>query len=254
MTERVPEAAEIATGLNELAALLLGVEDVEEALRHLARMAVVVIPDGPSCGITVVRNGNSTTVVYAGEIPASAHEAQYEIGDGPGLAATRTRTPVVVQDLATEDRWDGFPEAALKAGAHGVYAHPLQIGDEVVGALCLYAERPNLFPEPVQQVALQFVEPATALLGGVLRRVSQAELIEQMRAGRASQTIIDQAIGIIMARRRVGPSEALNVLRKISNDRNIKLRDVAAELVGSIAGLDPLPRRRSEHERPPGSS
>lgn len=244
MTERVPEAAEVATGLNELAALLLDVEDVEEALRHLARMAVVVIPDGPSCGITVVRNGKATTVVYAGQIPASAHEAQYEIGDGPGLAAMRTRTPIVVQNLADEHRWDGLPAAALKAGAHGVYAHPLQIGDEVVGALCLYAERPNLFPEPVQRVAVQFVEPAAVLLGGVLRRVSQAGLIEQMRADKASQTIIDQAIGIIMAQRRVGPDEALNVLRKMSNDRNIKLRDVAAELVRSIAGQDPPPRRR----------
>jgi GAF domain-containing protein len=239
MTEQVPEAAEVATGLNELAALLLVVEDVEEALRHLARMAVVVIPDGPSCGITVVRNGTSTTAVYAGEIPASVHEAQYELGDGPGLAAMRARAPVVVQDLAAEDRWDGFPAAALKAGARGVYAHPLQIGDEVVGALCLYAQQRNMFPEPVQQVAVQFVEPAGVLLGGVLRRVSQAELIGQMRAERASRTVIDQAIGIIMAQRRVGPGEARNVLRKISNDRNIKLRDVAAELVESIAGQDP---------------
>ncbi|MBO0708810.1 MAG: GAF and ANTAR domain-containing protein [Candidatus Dormibacteraeota bacterium] len=240
MNEQLPDAAGITTGLTELAAMLLRVEDVEVALRHLARMAVVVIPDGPSCGITVVRDGKFTTVVYSGSVPASVHEAQYELGDGPGLAAMRERAPVVVQDLAAEPRWDGFPAAALKAGAHGVYAHPLQIGDEVVGALCLYAHERNLFPEPVQRVAIQFVEPAAVLLGGVLRRVSQAELIEQMRLGMASRAVIDQAIGIIMAQRRCGPEEALNVLRKISNNRNIKLRDVAAELVRSIAGRDPL--------------
>ena len=250
MDQLLPEAADVATGLTELAALLLRVEDVEEALRHLARMAVVVIPDGPSCGITVVRDGKFTTVVYSGSVPASVHDAQYELGNGPGLEAMHARTAVVAQDLATEHRWDGFPAAALKAGAHGVYAHPLQIGDEVVGALCLYAHERNMFPEPVRQVAVQFVEPAALLLGGVLHRVSQAELIEQLRSAMASRAVIDQAIGITMAQRHCGPEEAFGILRKISNDRNIKLRDVAAELVGSIAGQDPPPRHQSGHGQP----
>ena len=247
MSERFPEAAEVATGLSELAALLLKVEDVEEALRHLARMAVVVIPDGPSCGITVVRDGKFTTVVYAGGVPASVHESQYEHGDGPGLEAMRTRAPVVVQDLAAERRWAGFPEAALAAGAHGVYAHPLQIGDEVVGALNLYAHERNLFPEDVQRVAVEFVEPAAVLLAGVLHRLSQAELIEALRFGMSSRAVIDQAIGIMMAQRRCGPDEAIAVLRKMSNDRNVKLRDIAAGLVRSIAG-----RETSEPPHQPG--
>ncbi len=243
MRQRLPDTAEVATGLTELAALLLTVEDVEEALRHLARMAVVVIPDGPSCGITVVRDGKFTTVVYSGAIPASVHEAQYEYGDGPGLEAMRTRAPVIVQDFAAEHRWPGFTATALSAGARGVYAHPLQIGDEVVGALTLYAHERNLFPEAVQRVAVQFVGPAAVLLGGVLARVSQAELIEQLRSGLSSRAVIDQAIGIIMALRRCGPGEALDSLRKISNDRNVKLRQVAADLVGSVAGATTDPRR-----------
>ena len=238
MKHHLEQAAEVAPGLTELAALLLRVENVEDALSHLARMAVVVIPDGPSCGITVVRDGNFTTVVYAGGVPASVHEAQYQYGDGPALEAMRSRTPVVVQDLAAETRWDGYPPAVVAAGVRGVYAHPLLVGDEVVGALCLYAHEPNLFPEPVQKVAIQFVEPAAVLLGGVLHRVGQAELIGELRSGMSSRAVIDQAIGIIMAQRRCGPEEALAALRKISNDRNIKLREVAASLVESIGRRD----------------
>lgn len=259
MNQRLPEAAEVATGLTDLAALLLGVEDVEEALSHLARMAVVVVPDGPSCGITVIRDGQFTTVVYSGGVPASVHEAQYQYGDGPALEAVRSRAPVVVQDLAAEKRWDGFPPAAVAAGVRGVYAHPLLAGEEVVGALCLYAHEPNLFPEPVQRVAIQFVEPAAVLLGGVLNRVSQAELIKELRTGMSSRATIDQAIGIMMAQRRCGPQEALAALRKISNDRNIKLRDVASGLIESMAegGAARPPRRdgqrRDGRPRAPGS-
>lgn len=236
MEQRLRQTADVATSLTELAALLLTVEDVEEALRHLARMAVVVIPDGPSCGITVVRDGKYTTAVYSGAIPASVHEAQYEYGEGPCLEAMRTREPVIAQDLAGERRWAGFTSAALSAGAHGVYAHPLQIGDEVLGALSLYAHERNMFPRAVQRVAEQFVEPAAVLLRGVLHRLSQAELIDQLRAGLLSRAVIDQAIGIVMAQRRCGPGEAIDVLRKLSNDRNVKLRHVAADLVSSLAG------------------
>jgi GAF domain-containing protein len=235
MSELRPEHSEITPSLTELAALLLSVENVEEALRHLARMAVVVIPDGPSCGITVVRDGRFTTVVYAGAVPASVDEAQYERGDGPCLQAMRTQTPVIVQDLAVEERWEGFPAAALAAGAHGVYAHPLEAGGEVLGALNLYAHERNLFPEPVQRIAMQFVEPAAVLLSGVLRQISQAKLIDELRSGMSSRAVIDQAIGIIMVQRRCGPQEALGVLRRISNDRNVKLREVAAGLVEGLA-------------------
>ena len=248
MSESWQGQAEITTSLTELAALLLSVENVEDALRHLARMAVVVIPDGPSCGITVRRERTFTTVVYAGSVPASVDEAQYEQGVGPCLEAMRTNSPVVVQDLATETRWAGFSAAALAAGAHGVYAHPLQADGEAIGALNLYAHEPNMFPEPVQRVAMQFVEPAALLLSGVLHRLSQAELITQLNTAMSSRAVIDQAIGIIMAERRCGSEEALGVLRKVSNDRNIKLRQVAAGLVGAVAAGD-----RAAGRRPPRS-
>lgn len=234
MVERLPEKGRVAEGLTELAMLLLAVEDVNEALSHLARIAVAVIPDGPSCGITVMRDGRPVTAVYAGSVPAWVDEAQYERGDGPCLQALRTGSVVVAQDLAAEDRWGDWPAVALAAKTHGVYAHPLEIDGEVVGALTLYAHEPGLFPEDVQRVAMQFVEPAGLLLGGVLRRLSQAEVIAQLQAALSSRAVIDQAIGIIMARRRCGAEEAFRALRKMSNDRNIKLHEIAASLVRSL--------------------
>jgi GAF domain-containing protein len=221
----------IASALGELIALLLTVENLEKALHHLAEMAVAIIPDGPSCGITVIRNGQATTAVYAGSIPKSVHDDQYQRGDGPCLEAARTERVIVVQDLAAEKRWNGFPAAAVAGGARGVYAHPLKVSGDVSGALNLYAHEPNLFPDPVQRVAVQFAEPAGLLLDGVIQRLGQDEVIAQLNDAIASRTVIGQATGIIMAQRGCSPDEALNVLIKISNDRNIKLREVARVLV-----------------------
>ena len=223
------------SALAELIALLLSVENLEQALQHLAEVAVAAIPDGPSCGITVVRDGRPVTAVYAGAIPKTVHDDQYQRGDGPCLEAMRTGQVVVVQDLAAETRWHGFPAAAMAGGARGVYARPLAIGGAVAGALGLYAHEPGLFPAPVQRIAAQFAEPAALLLDGVIRRVSQEQVIAQLHDAIETRTIIGQATGIIMARRRCGPGEALNVLVKISNDRNIKLREVARMLVEATA-------------------
>lgn len=234
MDERFSETGRVAEGLTELAMLLLAVEDVNEALSHLAQIAVAVIPDGPSCGITVMRDGQPVTAAYAGSVPAWVDEAQYERGDGPCLQALRTGSVVVAQDLAAEERWGDWPAVALGARVHGVYAHPLEIDGAVVGALTLYAHEPGLFPEDVQRVAMQFVGPAGMLLGGVLRRLSQADVIAQLQAALSSRATIDQAIGVIMARRRCGAEEAFRVLRKMSNDRNIKLHEIAATLVRSL--------------------
>jgi AmiR/NasT family two-component response regulator len=60
-------------------------------------------------------------------------------------------------------------------------------------------------------------------------------VIAQLHDAIESRTIIGQATGIIMAKRRYGPDEALNALIKISNDRNIKLRKVARMLVEATA-------------------
>jgi len=212
-------------------ALLLSVENLEQALQHLAQVAVAVVPDGPSCGITVIRDGRPVTAVYAGSIPRAVHDDQYQRGDGPCLQAARTAQVVIVQDLATESRWSGFPAAAMAGGARGVYAHPLTIGGNVAGALNLYAHEPGLFPPEVQRIAAQFAEPAALLLDGVIHRLSQDEVIAQLHQAITSRTVIGQATGIVMARRRCGPDEALDVLVKISNDRNIKLREVARLLV-----------------------
>ena len=234
MSERDPGNEDIATALLELVTLLLSAEDLEQALHHLAQMAVAVVPDGPSCGITVMKDGRAVTAVYAGSIPKELHEEQFARGDGPCLEAIRTGHVVVVQDLAVETRWNGFPAAATAAGVHGVYAHPLTVGGEVAGALNLYAHGPGLFPPPVQQVAMLFAEPATLLLNGVMQRLSQAEVVSQLHDAMESRAIVGQATGIIMAQRRCGPDEALNVLIKISNDRNIKLREVARVLVEAV--------------------
>ncbi|MFF1303867.1 ANTAR domain-containing protein [Streptomyces sp. NPDC058307] len=64
-----------------------------------------------------------------------------------------------------------------------------------------------------------------------------------------SRSVIDQAIGVIMGRQRCGADEACNLLRTASQRRNVKLREVYAELIRDI-GAGPSSPGRALRPRP----
>jgi AmiR/NasT family two-component response regulator len=58
-----------------------------------------------------------------------------------------------------------------------------------------------------------------------------AEENRQLREALESRAAIEQAKGILMCQRRCGPDEAFRLLVDISQDTNVKLREVAAALI-----------------------
>jgi hypothetical protein len=59
------------------------------------------------------------------------------------------------------------------------------------------------------------------------------ELTAQLREALTSRAVIEQAKGAIMTRRHVSAVSAFELLRRSSQRRNVKLRDVAQEVVDS---------------------
>jgi hypothetical protein len=57
-----------------------------------------------------------------------------------------------------------------------------------------------------------------------------------------SSSIIDQAIGILMAQQRCTAAIAFDLLRRASQNRNRKLRDIAADIITKVSGAPPQPR------------
>jgi AmiR/NasT family two-component response regulator len=70
-------------------------------------------------------------------------------------------------------------------------------------------------------------------------RAEQARQVEDLRAALVARAVIDQALGIIMAQQRCTSDEAFDILRRASQTRNVKLRDVAAGIVTGISGRPP---------------
>jgi AmiR/NasT family two-component response regulator len=55
-----------------------------------------------------------------------------------------------------------------------------------------------------------------------------------LRAAMESRTIIDIAVGVVMAQSRCSQEDAVRILTEASSNRNVKLRDIAKSVVDSV--------------------
>jgi transcriptional regulator with GAF, ATPase, and Fis domain len=236
-----PEAEDIAASVTELQNVLLGTESIEKFVQELVVQAARLIADSLSCAITLNRAGRMSTVACSDELATQVNDLQYQLGEGPCLAALADASPMRVDDTAVEDRWPRFGRAAADRGVRSALSLPLCAQDETIGALNLYALARSAFGEAETRKAEMFAENAAGALALGLRLVSYAALTDQLRESLASRAVIDQAVGIIMAQDRCGQDKAFSVLRTASQNRNLKLRQVAQEIVLGVTGHAPQP-------------
>jgi GAF domain-containing protein len=158
-------------------------------------------------------------------------EQQYQVLDGPWLEAIRTARVVVSDDLSIDQRWDGYPAMAVAHGVRAVLSSPLMVGSSPIGALNLYATAAGAFTADSRAAAGQLTALAAATVTAAMRHYDQTTLTDHLRTALSSRSVIDQAIGIIIGMQRCPPETAFDILRTVSQQRNIPLREVAADLV-----------------------
>jgi AmiR/NasT family two-component response regulator len=90
-------------------------------------------------------------------------------------------------------------------------------------------------------LAEAMAEQCSSALEVILRQTDHALLREQFDTALRSRSVIDQALGILMAQQRCTAGEAFELLRQASQHRNRKLREVAVELVTAVTGRPPEP-------------
>ncbi|GLU47185.1 GAF and ANTAR domain-containing protein [Nocardiopsis ansamitocini] len=225
---------------DELYGLLISLETVEEQLAELARIAVRTLPGRVHCGVTLRHRGRSPiTIASSDETAAQLDEAQYAREDGPCLQCLRTGERVVVEDMTTEQRWGDYGARSVASGVLSLLAEPIHAGPETLGALNLYGAEPGLFDDAHALAIASFAQRASGMLT-IMRRLSdERRTTHQLREALNSRTVIDQAMGIIMAQARCSAEAAFDLLRQASHQRNRKLREVAADVITAVTGEPP---------------
>ena len=102
--------------------------------------------------------------------------------------------------------------------------HPL-------GALNLYSKSSTGYDEAAEETALLFSQQAAVACANAEVYWRTYTLTEHLREALESRDVIGQAKGILMARRSCTGEAAFEMLRQASQHRNIKLRDIADQVV-----------------------
>ena len=108
---------------------------------------------------------------------------------------------------------------------------------KALGALNMYSRTAHAFDAPaIQDLFAGLGNLAAAGMAGALANYDEITLTSRLRRALSTRGVIDQAIGIIIAAQHCTPTEAFDVLREISQTRNVRLHQVAADLVNRTAG------------------
>jgi GAF domain-containing protein len=200
--------------------------DSDTVIAELAEHAAVEIPGAQYAGVTVTRNAKHIdTPAATHKWPILLDEIQQLHREGPCLTAAWEEKTIHVADLKAEDRFPLYRRDALEqTPIRSVMAFQMFIAGETMGALNVYAEEPRAFGKASRDIGLIFAAHTSVAWNSARRD-------EQFRRALASRDTIGQAKGMIMERYGVDAVQAFEVLRKLSQDSNVPLVQVATELV-----------------------
>lgn len=215
---------QLAQVLGNLAVELEGRSDAETTLRSIVEASVRIVPGARWAGISFIEGRRVEPRVPTDAIVAELDELQTEIDEGPCLSALREYHTVRIDDMAADDRWPRFTQAAMERGVRSLLSFQLFVTGSNIGALNLYGGEPNVFDDESTLVGEVLAQHASVALAAVAAAV-------QFHRGLDSRDIIGQAKGILMQRDNVDGLQAFRMLTTASQETNVKLVDVARWLV-----------------------
>ncbi|MGH9103155.1 MAG: ANTAR domain-containing protein, partial [Acidimicrobiales bacterium] len=116
-------------------------------------------------------------------------------------------------------------------------------GEQTLGALNCYGRYPRAFGALDRAKGLLLATLAGLALDQAQVREAEERRAEHLTRAVASRELIGQAQGILMERERVSADQAFDILRRASQHLNLKLADVARDLVATGESPSTEPRR-----------
>ncbi|WP_210438863.1 GAF and ANTAR domain-containing protein [Nocardioides xinjiangensis] len=197
-------------------------EDTLDAVVHAARTSL------PRFGHVSVserhRSGTIETRAGTDQLVWELDALQYDLDEGPCVQALEHEPVVVVEHLRHEQRWPRYIPAAAARGVRSQMGVRLFSDGRHVGGL-------NLYSTDHDEVDLDTAATARLLATHVAVVLGHARHEHELNQALQSRKVIGQAVGILMERYRIDPDRAFQFLVRASSAGNIKLRDVAEEIV-----------------------
>ncbi len=215
----------------------------QQLLAAVAELAVRAVPRSRWASTCVGDPAQPAASAADSAEAQAADGAQWRADEGPTADAHRTGTAVVTADLTADPRWPRLAALAAPGAVRGALALPLCSGDRVVGVLTVYSDVAGALDPGTDPARLQVVADVASLV--VSARHQMAELrstADNLQVAMRSRAAIEQAKGVVAVRLGCSTELAFEALSTVSQDRNVKLRELAALVASDPTGneLDEL--------------
>ena len=216
---------DVAEMFGKVARSLAHHRDVDSTLHDIVGLAVEHLDACEFAGISLIQGRTITSPASSNDVPRIVDAIQTEVDEGPCLDAIKVHGVFQTGNLQGEERWPAFATRAYEeTGVRSILSVRLFVEEETMGALNLYATAADAFDSV--DVALASVFAAHAAVA-----MSAARREESLERKADSRDLIGQAKGILMARSHIDEHQAFDLLRRASQRLNVKLVQVAEDVV-----------------------
>jgi transcriptional regulator with GAF, ATPase, and Fis domain len=211
-----------------LADIARGASTPKEMYAAICVAATLTIPGCDHASLMIRHNGAFSTAAVSDAIARQIDKMELALGSGPCLDAIEERTTQIETNLTSNSRWPDLASRVLAdTPVRGALSVQLPVDRARTGALNLFSDTPDAFDERSIERALVLGAFATV----ATTAVAQVEDASSLRRGLATSREIGKAVGMLMVLNDVSDDDAFDVLRRTSQVTNVKLADVAADVV-----------------------
>jgi GAF domain-containing protein len=216
---------DLAVRMAELARAIAAPRTLEQIFNDVTAAAVELVPGADAAGVLLVRRGGKfESMADTDGLVAELDKLQQDFGEGPCAEAALQHTIVRSDDLRSESRWPRYAPAAVQLGVLSGLSFKLYTADRTAGALNLFGFQADVWDTDDETTGAVLAAHAAA---AILAKSQD----EQMQVALSTRDRIGQAKGIIMERYGVDDVRAFDMMRRLSQESQMKLAEVAQRII-----------------------
>ena len=216
----------------EYVTTVVGTYSIGQMLYRLTEQCVEVLGcDGAGVSLGGPQ-GRLEFVTATNAAVTRVEEQQLQCQQGPCHEAFKSGEQVVVNDLAEmADVWPDYTRNVLEQGCRAAVGVPMSIAGEGVGALNLYRDEPHRWTREELEVGQLLANMGAGYIANLRELTNTRRLVDQLQEALDSRIVLEQAKGLIAARRNMDMGGAFEVLRRMARDRRRRIHDVASDII-----------------------
>ena len=208
-------------------------------LEAIAEVIERTIPGCDAVSIALVVEESTVTGAVTSQLAVEVDLVQYAYNQGPCLTAVAERTPVRIDMLRQDERFEHFAPGAIALGVESSLSVPVIWAGDVVGSLNIYSTKPNAFTDATLDDVAPIADYAAQIIGTSPLYAASLDLVEGLIASVNDTDDIQIAIGLLIGIGTATEAEAWAILRDRALKTGRSITATARQITGAPSSDPP---------------